>query len=398
MVISRFEAAAGVGFSSPASRMVSPEQSMGVGWLLWVVGAAFPWLLPTHSDLWTTFYSELLMAAMLLVPLGWFLWGSKRGWLVSRSVLVVVAVSCIPLGQAISGVLLFPGEAAFQFICVLAFAAAVSLGEQPQFCNPFKLVDGLFASLVLAALLSTGLALYQWLGLSGVGVLLPSIEIGGGRAVANVGQANNLSTLLVWGCVGLWWAVCRGAIGVWGATFAVAFLLLGLVLTGSRTGCVQAAFVAVMVLIWGGWQFSLRRILIVMFLGGWFIGLLSVLPVVCDFLFGTTGREMLSVGLRPKLWALAFESILQRPLVGFGWNQIVLAHVALSDQYAGLNTVMGHAHNFFLDLLLWSGVVLGGGLVLGVVGWGWSQLRKASTEVHLGCINCYRGFVDPCLA
>ena len=367
---------------NPVSADERLSRPTGLGWLLWVVAASLPWLLPTHSDPWTTIYSELLMAAVLLASLGWAIWASKRGWPVSRLVLVLVGGAAIPLGQSIAGLLIFPGEAVLQAACVWAFACAVSLGQRAQLCEPYRLIDSLFASLVFAAVLSTGLALYQWFGLGGAGVLLPSIEVGGGRAVGHVGQANNLSTLLVWGCVGLWWAVCRRSIGGSIAALVIAFLLVGLVLTGSRTGCVQAAFLAVMVLFLGRSQFLFYRVLTVAVLGGWLVGLLAALPIVSELLFGTTSREMLSVGLRPKFWSMAIEALLDRPLAGYGWNQVVTVHVALSDRYSGLGAIMGHAHNIVLDLLLWNGVVLGGGVILGAIWWGGSQLCKVVTEAH----------------
>lgn len=354
----------------------------GLGWPLWIVAASLPWLLPTHSDPWTTFYSELLMAAVLLPLLGWSLYVSTHSWAVSRLALFLVSVSVVPVFQSITGLLIFPGDAVLFVSYIFAFAVAVSLGQRAQLIESYRLADCLFASLVIAALLSTGLALYQWLGLDGLGVLVPSMEVGGGRAVAHVGQANNLSALLVWGVGGLWWGYSRRHIGGIGVALAVAFLLLGVVLTGSRTGCAQVAFLAVMALVCGRPRFLRRQVLAVVLLGGWFVALLFALPVVSELLFGAVAREMLSVGIRPKFWLMAFEALADRPLWGYGWNQVVAVHVALADKYPGLNTVMGHAHNVLLDLLLWNGVVLGGVLIVGIVWWGWNQVRVVTTETH----------------
>lgn len=352
------------------------------GWPLWTVAASFPWLLPTHSDPWTTFYSELLMAAILLGLLGWAITASRIRWPVSCLVLVLVGVSVIPLGHSIFGLLLFPGEALLQFFCILAFAVAVSLGQRGQLIQPFKLVDSLFGSLVIAALCSTGIALYQWLALGGWGVLLPSVSVGGLRAVANVGQANNLATLLVWGMVGLWWGSCRQFIGERVAAFSAAFLLLGLVLTGSRTGCLQAIFLGVTILLFGRSGSLLYRLLVVGILGGWLVFLLVAVPVIGEFLFGIVSRDILTVGIRPVFWSMALDALALRPITGYGWNQVVTAHVLFSDKYSGLGEVMGQAHNFFLDMLLWSGSLLGGGVILGVIWWWWSQFRRAAEEAH----------------
>lgn len=369
-------------FTRPVMLERGSGHSLGIIWLLWVAGASLPWLLPTHSPIWVTFYSEWLMAVMLLLFMVWGVLAAKKKWPVSWLVLVVLAAASIPLGQSIAGLMLFPGEAVVQAICIFAIALAVLLGQWEGFNKRYRLIDGLFASLVIAALISTGLSLYQWLGLSGWGVLLPAIDVGGLRAVANVGQANNLATLLVWGGAGLWWGGYRKFIGPSITVFAAAFLLIGIVLTGSRTGCIQVVFMGVMVLFSNRAALSVHRLLLVAMLVGWMVFLWAILPVLREFLFGTEGREILSVGLRPAFWSMALEALVRHPFIGYGWNQVATVHVLFSDSYSGLGEVMGHAHNLFLDLLLWSGVFLGGGVILGVVWWLSNQFLNAVKEPH----------------
>lgn len=353
-----------------------------LGRTLWVVVASLPWLLPTHTDPWTTFYNEA-MAAVVLLPLVVLLFfSSSPGWVVTREALFVFCLSVIPLVQAAAGVFLIPEESVLVVGFILAFAVALSLGQQRQLIEFHRIADGLFASFILASILSTGLSLYQWFALDGLGVLVPSTTVGGVRAIALIGQPNNLATLLVWGCVGVWWAYDRRFVGSGCAVLAVAFFLLGVVLTGSRTGCLQVAFLAVVTLLFW-WPRNVRkRLIAVLLLGGWFVSLLLLVPLLSKFLFGATSREMLSAGIRPIFWSMALEGIAGRPLVGYGWNQVITVHVELAEKYSGLNTVMGHAHNLFLDLLLWNGVVVGGGMVAAIVWWGVRQVLRVRTEPH----------------
>ena len=66
----------------------------------------------------------------------------------------------------------------------------------------------------------------RWLWLTGLLVLpLPP----GGRVIANLGQPNQLATLLLWGVLAFWWAYLHQRIGAAVAVLAVAFLLLGLI-------------------------------------------------------------------------------------------------------------------------------------------------------------------------
>lgn len=353
-----------------------------LGRTLWIVIASLPWLLPTHTDPWTTFYSDAIAAAVLLPLIALLFFSSPRSWVVTRAALFVFSLSVIPLLQAVAGILLIPEESFPIVGFILFFAVALSLGQQRQLIESHRIADGLFASFFLVSILSTGLSLYQWFALDGLGVLVPSPSVGGVRVVAFVGQPNNLATLLVWGCIGVWWAYIRRFVGSGCAVLAVAFFLSGVVLTGSRTGCLQVAFLAGVALIFWWPRNTRKRLIAVLLLASWFASLLLLAPLLSSFIFGATSREMLSAGLRPIFWSMAVEGIADKPLVGYGWNQVVSVHVALAENYSGLSSTMGHAHNLFLDLLLWNGVVVGGVLVAAIVWWGVGQVLKARTEPH----------------
>ncbi|WP_368735917.1 Wzy polymerase domain-containing protein [Pseudomonas sp. 30_B] len=361
------------------------EQGAGrsmLGGTLWVVVASLPWLVPTHMDPWTTFYNDTMAAAVLLPLVVLLFFSSAQGWIVTRAALFAICLSAVPLVQAVTGILLIPEESFVIVGFILAFAVALSLGQQRQLIESHRIADGLFASFILASILSTGLSLYQWLALDGLGVLVLSPAIGGVRAVALVGQPNNLATLLVWGCIGVWWAYNRRFVGSGCAVLAVAFFLVGVALTGSRTGCLQVAFLAGVALIFWWPRNTRNRLIAVLLLASWFVTLLLLLPLLSNFLFGATSREMLSVGIRPIFWSMALDGIVDRPLVGYGWNQVVTVHVEFAEKYSGVGSVMGHAHNLFLDLLLWNGVVVGAVLIAAIVWWGVVQVLKVKTESH----------------
>lgn len=353
-----------------------------LGWTLGVVVASLPWLVPTHTDPWTTFYNDTLAAAALLPLVVLLFFSSARGWVVTREAFFVFFLSVIPLVQAAAGILLIPEESLLVVGFILVFAIALSLGQQRQLIESHRIADGLFASFILVSILSTGLSLYQWFALDGLGVLVPSPSIGGVRVVALIGQPNNLATLLVWGCAGVWWAYSRRFVGGGCAVLTIAFFLLGVVLTGSRTGCLQVAFLAVIAIIFWWPRNTRKRLIAVLLLSSWFVSLLLLAPLLSSFFFGATSREMLSAGLRPIFWSMAVEGVADRPLVGYGWNQVVSVHVVLAEKYSGLNSVMGHAHNLFLDLLLWNGVVVGAVLIAAIVWWGVVQVLKVKTEPH----------------
>ena len=65
----------------------------------------------------------------------------------------------------------------------------------------------------------------------------------------------------------------------------------------------------------------------------------------------------------------------QHPWLGYGWNQVVLAQLAASLNHPSLHVLFFHAHNLFLDLVLWCGVPVGLFVSICLVRWLWLRLR-----------------------
>jgi O-antigen ligase len=363
----------------------APASTGNLFWLLWTFLSIAPWILPTHTPPWPAFYSEWLWAVLLLALAIWAATAFEMSWAVQKPAVFLLLVAAIPLAQGAAGLFLFPAESMVVAAYVAGFAIAVGLGSHLYAACKYQAMDWLLAGLAVAAVISTGLALYQWWALEGLGLMVPSMAVGGGRAVANIGQPNNLSTLLVWGLVALWWAYDRKAITGLGVCIAALYLLLGIALTGSRTGWIQMALLSWSAVFFGPRQARGKRTVAVMLLAFWLAILVVALPYVSAALWESTPRtasQLASVGLRSKFWAMSIEAIWQKPWFGYGWNQTVLAQVALAKEYPNLGEAMGHSHNIVLDLLLWNGVPLGLILVALSTGWLARCTRIAQTEAH----------------
>ncbi|MCY1295425.1 hypothetical protein D9M70_447660 [compost metagenome] len=278
--------------------------------------------------------------------------------------------------------MLFPGEAFVFASYILLVAISIFLGQRAELAGRERLIGSLFASFMLASFFSMGLALYQWLALDGLGVLVQSMDVGGIRVVANVGQPNNLSTLFALGVTACWWACARQKISAGIAIVSAAFFVLGIVLTGSRTGVLQLIFLAFALVWWRGPRFSWGKVAAIVLLMSWLVLLLFTVPIIGRYLFGSEGREILNVGLRAQIWSMAMRALVDAPWYGYGWNQFVVVHVLAAGESSALGGVAGQAHNFILDLLLWNGFFLGGVLVASMVWWGGSQITKVGQETH----------------
>lgn len=361
----------------------TPNPSTGVGWSLLAVCFALPWLIPVHSDPWTTLYSEAA-AGLVVLPLA--LWVVMRRARTELDVLSLgfAAMALIPLLQAAGGMFAFPAEAPLISVYLMGCAASVAVARSCEALAPGRLPDALFAGFVIAGLTSTALALAQWLMLDW-GLLMAKISTGA-RPMANVGQSNELSTLLLWGLVGLWWAHGRRQIGGWVAVCAAGLLLIGVASTQSRTGWLGVALMLAVAWVSPASLGTAKHRLPFVGLGLWF-GVLALGWTLATDLVGAGGADSLdsrlTSGMRPEIWSMMIDGIGNRPWLGYGWNQGRLVQVDELPQYADLKIGIQHAHNFVLDLMVWNGVPLGLAIAVSLGLWFWWQVRRARSAEQI---------------
>lgn len=356
----------------------------GLGWVLLAVCLSVPWLIPVHTEPWPTLFSEIA-AGLVAAPLAVCVLAARRGRLELDALAIGFALAAlVPLLQAAYGLFLFPAEAPVVSAYLVGFALAVAVARRSEEYAPGRLPDALFAGLVIAALASTALAVAQWFYLDW-GPLLAAIP-GGVRTVANVGQTNELSTLLVWGLVGLWWAHLHRRIGGGVTMLAAAFVLVGVASTQSRTGWLAVGLLLITALVSPASLGASKHRTAFVGLGVWFVLLVLGWPTASHLVQGGEALSLdaqLSVGQRPEIWAMMVDGILHRPWFGYGWNQGRLVQLSELPNYADLKIGVQHAHNLVLDLMVWNGIPLGLGLATLLGAWFWWQLRRVITATQV---------------
>jgi O-antigen ligase len=299
------------------------------------------------------------------------------------SAILILGLATVPLFQAGLGLLVFPAESFVYASYLLALFFAVALARHAQRHSPWVLVQAVLAGIVIAALVSAGLALYQRLGLNWLGLIAP--DPAWGRATANLGQPNNLSTLLCLGLAGLWWGFLRRHIGPAVGLLAAALLLLGIVLTGSRTGLLALlVFPLAMVL---GWRTvgGAARAGAMLVLATWLLVVWTALTFFPPEFLMSGGRnavEQASGGYRPLMWSHMLDAIAQKPWIGWGWNQILMARTEMASLHPDDKVIFSYAHNLVLDLVMWNGVPLGLTIVFLTVWWLIASMRQAADAEH----------------
>lgn len=350
-------------------------------WTLWGLALAAAWLLPSFSQIWPSFDLELMAAACCAV-LAVALVATQRGaWSLPTSAVIVAALALVPLLQFSAGLIYFFGDAWMSSLYLLGFALAIVTGARAQ--RHAEFADALFLAIALAAILSVGIALKQWFDVEGL-IVWTREAPPGGRPFANLGQPNNLATLICWGLVAVWRAYLgqklRGSVAI----LAALYLLFGVALTQSRTGWLMVASLGAAAALFRA-PLQTRRY------GRWLLVLVVIFVVdvwAMDGLSKALHRDALdtlpdrlAAGTRLAHWRALAEAISQRPWFGWGWGQVGVAQQVVAPNLPPVPELIGYSHNLVLDLFVWNGAPIAVLVVLSMLAWGVSvgnRLRTAA--------------------
>lgn len=338
------------------------------------------WLDPNHYLPWTTFRNDLLAWLTLLLVLFATLVG-RLPLVFPRLAIVLLILAAWPALQFAFGEVFFFGDVllASAYLVGFSLSIAVAYGARER---ALQFVHALAIVFVSGALLSFLIAICQWLSLDLLGIWafgLPS----GGRPYGNLAQPNNLASLLF---VGIAAAIYLRLCGLWGRSLSglvILLLLAGVAMTQSR----MALVVLVVLLLWlavgrNRMGFNVSRGEIVS-AGVVAVSLWMVWPSFSDLLYlssqGAIDR-LIGVGsdVRLVMWIQLLDAAWQRPLTGWGWNQVSVAQVAVAADYPN-SIFTEHSHNLFVDLMVWNGGVPGLLMSISLMAWAWLRLRQIAT-------------------
>ncbi len=349
------------------------------------------WLVNYHHPPWMAFHGEALAAVVLM---GWAvlaLWRFAPPLACGAEETFLLLLAAVLIGQWVSGLVPFRGDAFLASGYAVLFAVGLATGRRFESQKPQHLLDWLFAGVGLAALVSVGITLFQWLGLADTVVNSLTWFFGqpptGSRPFANLGQPNHLATLLVWGLGALAWAIHRQVVTSKVAAMSAAFLALGISLSGSRTAQAFLLGAAAVMWLWRPadlarlWLWRWAAVLGLMVLVSWLAN------QVADVLFGgdpaaVVGRVLAEPNdpIRWRVWAMFLDAIWDRPWSGYGWEGVGDAHTAMVKiAPMGFGTHFTHSHNLLLDALLVFGVPIGGTVIVVAGVWTVRRLRAIRT-------------------
>lgn len=354
---------------------------------LYALGLLFfslAWLNNDHFRPWPSFHAEMLAFAALACLGASALIASTKPLVLPRVGIWILLMIPVPWLQYAAGSNPFAGDALVASLYLSGLLAAVFVGH--SFERQGSGVGGvgfmgLMHSLWIAAMASAAIGLAQWLNVQESLALFAAQSDLDDRAMGNLGQANNLATLLLMGLVAYAWVYEKRVIGPVAFGLGAAFISLVLVLTQSRTGMLSVLVLA-MFMVWKkrSSEMRLSSMAAALWVLGCWIGSL-LLPYVGEALLMGEVRNVGASGgfsARLTMWQQVAYGIGQSPWLGFGWNATPAAHAAGAVAYPGV-TVFTNAHNFVLDLVAWNGVPLGLMLTGLLAYWFVTRMRAAAT-------------------
>jgi hypothetical protein len=352
-----------------------------------LLAIATAWLLPNHAQPWLAFHSDAWMAVALSLVAALVL-ARTRELTLSGLDLIVATAAMIPMLQYAAGLLPFAGQAWTSTAYQLGLLVAILVGRQWNAWRPIWMGDILFGSFLAAGLVSVGLQLYQWTGLTADQNLedIWVYWLGGNRPYGNMAQPNQMATLLLWGLIGCGWSLHRGHLRrAIGAVLALV-LLFGLALTQSRTGLLGLCVIAGAAWWWRkAWAQRATPYFVAGLVPLYFVATQAITWASAALLLDTPNSmaERSAGEVRPGLWSMFADAAWQRPWLGYGWNEGMVAHLNVAERHLGLPMAFGNAHNLVLDLVVWAGIPLGLGFAVACLTWVLVAAKRVRTATQV---------------
>jgi hypothetical protein len=348
-------------------------RSIQVWAFLWALFLSLGWLVPNHYHPWIAFHTDAWVAWAFLIGGGGLLFSTPGRVTWHRLAGLAAVLTLMPVLQFAAGKIFFAGQAWIATLYLLGFLLSLLLAAKAEAAYPDRVVEALFMAIGIAAVVSVGIQLYQWLAM--VGDELWVLPLYDRRPYGNLAQPNQMATLELWGLISVAWMAHKKRIGPSVALLLASIILFGIALTQSRT-----AIVAILLLVAGAcfwrklWPSPRAVVILAMCLLVYFVACLLVIEPISNALlldrsFSATDRIRGHDPLRWQAYELFAHAALSAPWFGYGWSTLAPVHIAFAQDHGLLPAIFQQSHNLFLDFVLWLGIPLGAAVSIALAVW-----------------------------
>jgi O-antigen ligase len=319
-------------------------------------------------------------------------------WRAAAPLLIVFALAAAACAASIaSGG--FPSPPGIGVLGIIALGGAVALhGASAGASDPAPFFRAFAIALVAGGVCEAVIAVAQMFAFDHIDNVIIALPTRRGRPGGNIGQPNQFADAMLWGLVALvplaraWQQRGGKALARAGWCLAALLMLLGVVLTGSRTAIVALVLMAV----WGLADRQLARPLriglavspLLAIAMSWGVGVIARALHIAAVLTDRSDATDVTA-FRSEIWGQTLELIRQNPWFGVGWGDFNLAWTLtpFGARNAGL---VDNAHNLLLQLAVEMGVpaaLLMMGLLVGALAFairrGWRLAGEAGLDARV---------------
>jgi O-antigen ligase len=365
--------------------------------ILCLLGGA--WLVPLHFLPWVSWHSEVpAFLSVFLLAVGAMtspfrrVRGESLKIPLPRSMLLWPALGLLVAVQWAGGLISFSGDALvlelYLALCALAWGLGYGVGPSGPEALPRQgqFLEALAWTILVGACASALIALVQvldvWESVSWIN-RMPQLR----RPGANLGQPNQLATLLLLGVASVLYLHQAGRLGAPTGWLLFVLLCTGVAASESRTGLLSFVLLVLWCVAGRAWA-ALRIPFWAMAFGVMlFLALYLSWPLLMASAgsFAQDAKVNTSPSLRLVVWPQLFEAILMRPWLGWGLREVSEAHNAVAHAYE-VSEPFTYAHNILLDLAVGIGLPLTGLFVLMTITWLWRRVQATRQLPSWYCV------------
>jgi Virulence factor membrane-bound polymerase, C-terminal/Protein glycosylation ligase/O-Antigen ligase len=335
------------------------------------------WFIPNHYPPLHDFFNEAWIAIFIACLWLWAVTTHKLKPKITLpfAALLLYGFALVPIAQWMAGLLPYSGQALLTSAYLLACALVLSLGFALPHQHQSDSINILWTAILTAALANaivifiqkTGLFPYDDISFPGVLVF----QIHAPRSTGNLGQANQMGTLLVWGLLSTWWFLRTRQIRFIWFFSASLILTLALVCTQSRTAFLNifvVGLIGFMLQAYAhfepecGLAVNDKSTILVPVLWLLMIGAGYAILHVFEQWFGLNTElrtEVMVDAVRSIIYPRFFSAALDSFWFGYGWSHLAKVQMDFPLDGIELGVYFLHSHSIFLDLILWLGVPTG---------------------------------------